>query len=60
MQGVEDLYSEIKSFMAGQEENCPKVDFCDQHHLTTLLLSEYLHTVEELNDILNMLTTMKQ
>lgn len=25
-QGVEDLYSEIKSFMAGQEVDCPKVD----------------------------------
>lgn len=26
MQGVEDLYSEIKSFMAEQEVDCPKVD----------------------------------
>ncbi|KAG4069062.1 hypothetical protein HA402_008373 [Bradysia odoriphaga] len=43
-------------------DNCVQAirDISGMHHLTTLAISEYLDTIEDLNDILDALKTMKQ
>ncbi|XP_037033631.1 uncharacterized protein LOC119072495 [Bradysia coprophila] len=57
LRGLEELRIRTNVF-----DNCVQAirDFSGMHHLTTLAFSEYLETVYELNDILDVLKTMKQ